>query len=164
LKTDVRSLVADADSVSFCLSKGLAAPVGSVVCGKRDFIAAARRARKVLGGGMRQAGVLAAAGIVALTEMVDRLEEDHANARRLAEGLSQCRGVFLDPGKVRTNIASFTVQHEGLTAAELVARLGEAGVRVLATGPHQVRAVTHYQVSADDIHYALQVFQRLLRS
>jgi threonine aldolase len=164
LKTPVGSLVADADSVSFCLSKGLAAPVGSLVCGRRDFIAGARRARKVLGGGMRQAGVLAAAGIVALTEMVDRLEEDHANARRLAEGLSQCRGLIIDPEKVRTNIAIFTVRHDRFTASELVARLDEAGVRVLATGPHQVRAVTHYHASADDIDYALQVFQRLLRS
>lgn len=104
LSVPARQLVADADSVSFCLSKGLAAPVGSVVCGSREFIQTARRARKVLGGGMRQAGVLAAAGIVALNEMIDRLAEDHANARRLAEGLAGISGLELDPGRYSTNI------------------------------------------------------------
>lgn len=162
LKTEVSSLAADADSVTFCLSKGLAAPVGSVVCGTRAFIAEARRARKVLGGGMRQAGVLAAAGIVALTEMVDRLADDHANARCLALGLCRCPGVRIDPEKVHTNIAYLDVRHERLTAQDLVARLHEAGVRVLATGPKQVRAVTHYHITADDIDYALHVFQRIL--
>jgi threonine aldolase len=159
---EARSLVADADSVSFCFSKGLAAPVGSMVCGDKGFIGEARRARKVLGGGMRQAGVLAAACIVALTEMVDRLEEDHANARRLAEGLSRIGGLLIDPDKVRTNIVYFAVQGASLKAQDLVARLNTEGVRVLATGPNQLRAVAHYHVTADDIDYVLNVFQRML--
>jgi threonine aldolase len=110
---------------------------------------------------MRQAGVLAAAGIVALTEMVDRLAEDHANARRLAEGLCSIRRLCIDPAKVRTNIVYFTVRPEGPMAADLVELLEEAGVRVLATGPNQVRAVTHRHVSADDIDHALLTFQRI---
>lgn len=158
-----RQLVADADSVSFCLSKGLAAPVGSVVCGSREFIQTARRARKVLGGGMRQAGVLAAAGIVALNEMIDRLAEDHANARRLAKGLAGISGLELDPGRYATNIVYFDVIQQGLNAAELVARLQQKGVRMLAAGPRTLRAVTHYEVTAPDIEYALSVMAKAMR-
>jgi threonine aldolase len=158
-----RQLAADADSVSFCLSKGLAAPVGSLVCGSREFIQTARRARKVLGGGMRQAGVLAAAGIVALNEMVDRLAEDHANARRLAEGLAGLSGLALDPGRYRTNIVYFDVVKPGLSAAELVARLQAEGVRMLAAGPRTIRAVTHYEVTAKDIDAALAAMARVMR-
>ncbi|MCD6290341.1 MAG: low-specificity L-threonine aldolase [Anaerolineae bacterium] len=164
LGVDVKELVADVDSVMFCLSKGLAAPVGSVVCGTREFIAQARRTRKVVGGGMRQAGILAAAGIVALTEMVDRLAEDHANARRLAEGLANIDGLSVDLDRVSTNILYFDVTRETLTAQELVDRLNAEGVRVLSTGPRRIRAVTNYHVSADDIDYALGVFQRALRA
>lgn len=163
LGVPARQLVADADSVSFCLSKGLAAPVGSVVCGSREFIQTARRARKVLGGGMRQAGVLAAAGIVALNEMIDRLAEDHANARRLAEGLAGISGLELDPGRYATNIVYFDVIQQGLIAAELVARLQQKGVRMLAAGPRTLRAVTHYEVTAPDIEYALSVMAKAMR-
>lgn len=163
LGVPARQLVADADSVSFCLSKGLAAPVGSVVCGSREFIQTARRARKVLGGGMRQAGVLAAAGIVALNEMIDRLAEDHANARRLAEGLAGISGLELDPGRYATNIVYFDVIQQGLIAAELVARLQREGVRMLAAGPRTLRAVTHYEVTAPDIEYALSVMAKAMR-
>lgn len=161
LGVEARELVADADSVTFCLSKGLAAPVGSVVCGTREFIAEARRARKVVGGGMRQAGVLAAAGIVALTEMVDRLAEDHANARRLAEGLADMAGIFIELDRVKTNILYFTVTN-GMSASELAGRLEAGGVRVLPTGPCQLRAVTNYHVTAEDIEYTLGVFRRAL--
>ena len=155
-------LAADADSVSFCLSKGLAAPVGSVVCGNRDFIAEARRARKILGGGMRQAGVLAAAGIVALHEMVDRLVDDHANARKLAEGLAEMPGVSIDPSRIHTNIVYFEVDRKDLTVPELVKRLGDSGARMLPVGPGRIRAVTHYHISADDIDYVLGVFGKVL--
>ncbi len=158
LGVEARELVADADSVTFCLSKGLAAPVGSIVCGTRAFIAEARRARKVLGGGMRQAGVLAAAGIVALTEMVDRLAEDHANARRLAEGLADMEGISIELDRVKTNILYFTVTN-GMSASELAGRLEARGVRVLPTGPRQLRAVTNYHVTAEDVEYALGVFR-----
>ena len=161
LGVEARELVADADSVTFCLSKGLAAPVGSVVCGTREFIAEARRVRKVVGGGMRQAGILAAAGIVALTEMVDRLAEDHVNARRLAEGLADITGISIELERVKTNIIYFTVTN-GMSASELAKRLEAEGVRVLPVGPRQLRAVTNYHVTAEDIEYALGVFQRAL--
>jgi len=150
-------LARDADSVSFCLSKGLSAPVGSLVCGPAEFIRQARRQRKMLGGGMRQAGVLAAAGIVALETMVDRLAEDHANARRLAEGLACLPGILLDPARVVTNIVLFGLAPDTLSAAEFVAGLAAHGVRMGAVGPRQVRAVTHYGIEAQDIEYALAV-------
>lgn len=157
-------LAGHADSVSFCLSKGLAAPVGSLVCGESRFIHKARRVRKVLGGGMRQAGVLAAAGIVALTEMVDRLVDDHANARRLGEGLARISGIAVDPGKVKTNIVHFDIERPGLMAADLVDRLDQAGVRVLASGPRQIRAVTQYHAGASEIEAALIVFERVMQA
>jgi threonine aldolase len=137
--------------------------VGSLVCGGREFIQTARRARKVLGGGMRQAGVLAAAGIVALNEMVDRLAEDHANARRLAEGLAGLAGLALDPARYPTNIVYFDVVKPGLSAAELVARLQKEGVRMLAAGPRTIRAVTHYEVTATDIETALAAMAKIMR-
>src|SRR5207245_6324478 len=107
------------DSISFCLFKGLGAPVGSLVCGSRDFVTRARRVRKMLGGGMRQVGVLAAAGLVALDSMVDRLAEDHANCRRLAEGVARLPRIQLDLATVQTNIAIFRVERDG-GAADLV--------------------------------------------
>jgi threonine aldolase len=156
-------LAADADSLSFCLSKGLGAPVGSVVCGSREFISEARRARKILGGGMRQAGVLAAAGIVALNEMVDRLADDHANARKLAEGLAELPGVVLDPEQIRTNIVYFEVDRKDMTVEELVKRLDESGARMLPVGPGRIRAVTHYHITAEDIDYTLGICSKVLR-
>ncbi len=161
LGVDVKDLVGPADSVTFCLSKGLSAPVGSVVCGSREFIEAARRARKVLGGGMRQAGVIAAAGIVALTDMVYRLAEDHANARRLAEGLAHIPGIEVDLNRVHTNIVYFDVVGD-VSAAEVVERAKAGGVLVLATGPRRIRAVTHYGIEADDIEEALDVISRVV--
>ena len=158
----VDQLVGDADSVSFCLSKGLAAPVGSVVCGSQGFIAEARRARKVLGGGMRQAGVLAAAGVIALNEMVDRLSEDHINAHKLAEGLAEMPGLAIDPATIKTNIVYFEVTREDLTAQELATRLDKEGARSLPMGPQRMRAVTHYHITSDDIDYVLGVFSKVL--
>ena len=163
LDVKVDQLAAEADSVSFCLSKGLAAPVGSVVCGSRDFVFQARRARKVLGGGMRQAGVLAAAGIVALNEMVDRLADDHANARKLAEGLAEIPGLSIDPALIKTDIVYFEVKRDDMTVAELVKRLEDQGVRMLPVGPGRIRAVTHYHITPDDIDYALGAFLRVLK-
>jgi len=155
-------LAAEADSVSFCLSKGLAAPVGSMVCGSRDFIAAARRARKVLGGGMRQAGVLAAAGIVALTEMVDRLADDHANARKLAEGLAEMPGLSIDLSQIKSNIVYFDLARDDMTVEQLVKKLDDQGARMLPVGVSRIRAVTHYHITADDIDYTLGVFSKVL--
>ncbi len=163
LNVKPRDLVAVTDSVSFCLSKGLAAPVGSLICGTQDFINEARRARKLVGGGMRQAGVLAAAGIVALNEMVDRLADDHANARKLAEGLANMEGVDIDPNSIKTNIVYFEITRENLTAFELESRLHEKGIKILAFGPRRLRAVTHYHISSEDIDIALGGFSEILK-
>jgi threonine aldolase len=162
LDVKARALVTAADSVTICLSKGLAAPAGSVVCGNSDFIAKARRVRKVLGGGMRQVGVLAAAGIVALTEMVDRLIEDHENARKLAWALSEIPGLKIDPETIRTNIVYFEITKEHLTAETLVKRLDRNGVKVLQTGEHQIRAVTHYHIRPSDIENVIKVFKTVV--
>jgi threonine aldolase len=159
-----KDLAGPADSLTFCLSKGLSCPVGSVVVGSRDFIARALRARKLVGGGMRQAGILAAAGLVALGDgpdgMIDRLAEDHANARRLAEGLAGIDGISspgwiaqptdgpLDPGRVATNFVFFKVRG---SAAAFVEALGSRGVLMLEYSHGWVRAVTHYGITAADI-------------
>jgi threonine aldolase len=160
-------LLAAADSATFCLSKGLACPVGSVVVGDRDFIWRARRARKLLGGGMRQVGVLAAAGLVALRDgsagMVERLAEDHANARRLADGLAGLPGISgLDPARVRTNFVFFALERDDLRPA-LVEALAAEGVLMIEY-PHSrwIRAVTHYGISAADIDAAVDATRRAL--
>ena len=163
LGIDVRELTSPADSISFCLSKGLAAPVGSVVVGSHAFIARARRNRKVVGGGMRQAGVLAAAGIVALEEMVDRLAEDHANARLLAEGLAQLPGLAVDLNRVQTNIVYFDLLRPDMTPVQLASVLAARSVRLLPAGGPSLRAVTHYQVNRTDIEHALDVLRGILR-
>ncbi len=163
LDVTVDQLAAEADSLTFCLSKGLGAPVGSVVCGSRDFVFQARRARKVLGGGMRQAGVLAAAGIVALNEMVDRLADDHANARKLADGLAKMPALSIDPSLIKTDIVYFEVKRENLAVEELVERLEKQGVRMLPVGPGRIRAVTHYHITPDDIDYTLGAFSKVMR-
>jgi threonine aldolase len=162
LNVKARDLVAPADSVTICLSKGLAAPAGSVVCGNSDFIATARRVRKVLGGGMRQVGVLAAAGIVALTEMVDRLAEDHENAKKLAQALAEIPGLKTDPATIMTNIVYFEITKEHLTTETLVKRLDRNGIKVLPTGERQIRAVTHYHIGPSEIEKAIDVFKTVL--
>jgi len=155
-------LAAAADSVSFCLSKGLAAPVGSMVCGSRDFIERARRVRKVLGGGMRQAGVLAAAGILAIEQMVPRLPEDHDNARRLARGLAAIKGLSLDLGRIHTNLVFFDVTGGRRSASDLADRLAAEGVLVLPAGPRRLRAVTHYHIGAEDVERAVAVVRKVM--
>jgi threonine aldolase len=155
-------LLRGADSVSACLSKGLSAPVGSVVAGNREFVARARRLRKAVGGGMRQAGVIAAAGIVALNEMVDRLAEDHANAQRLARGLATLDGVSVDPAAVQTNLVYFHLDRP--IAAALCATLAERGVLMSPTGADSIRAVTHRHVGSGDIAHVLTMFSDVLRA
>jgi len=165
LGVDVTLLTKPVDSVMVCLSKGLAAPVGSLVCGKREFIARARRHRKMLGGGMRQAGILAAAGIVALTRMVDRLAEDHAHARILAEGIASIPGFRIDLSSVQTNIVVWELGHPGLTAQGVVAGLEREGVRIsYFPGTARLRAVTHYGITRSDVDLALRALQRVARS
>lgn len=158
LKVEPRELADHADSLMFCLSKGLAAPVGSLLVGPEEFITKARKCRKMLGGGMRQAGVLAAAGLVALDTMRLRLEEDHENARRLAQGMAEL-GVEIDLASVQTNIIRFDLP---LPADEFVCGLRQRGILANATGPKSVRFVTHYQVSSEDVDTVLQVCQEIL--
>lgn len=160
-----RELAEPVDSVTVCLSKGLCAPVGSVLCGSKEFIRRAHRIRKQLGGGMRQAGILAAAGIVALETMVDRLAEDHARARRLAEYLSQIPGIVLNPGTPQTNMVFFSLSDEvPLTAEEVAARLDARGVKVGVVAPRQFRLVTHYWIDDLAVERAAAEFSQVLRS
>ncbi|MFZ7125972.1 MAG: low-specificity L-threonine aldolase [Desulfobacterales bacterium] len=155
-------LAGPADSIGFCLSKGLAAPVGSVLCGDEAFIAKARRNRKLLGGGMRQAGVIAAAGIVALTEMTDRLAEDHAHAALLAQGLESVPGLQVPPAIRRTNIVYADIVRDEIDAQSLCTALAERGVRVLAAAPRRIRAVLHYQITAEAVERAVETFRSVM--
>lgn len=163
LGCDVRDLAAPADSVAFCLSKGLCAPVGSVVVGDAGFIHTARRMRKALGGGMRQAGVLAAAGLIALCEMAGRVHEDHATARQLAEGLATIPGIEIEPEKVRINIVFFRLA-DGvpLSAFEVAERLKQRHVWVGARDARRFRAVTHYYITPEHIEQVIAAFREVL--
>ena len=158
-----KELVEPADSVTFCLSKALCAPVGSVLCGSQDFIQRAHRIRKQLGGGMRQAGILAAAGIIALESMIDRLAEDHARAKRLAQGLAGIPGIELDPGTPYTNMVFLSLSDEvPLSAKEVAAALENQEVRVGATGNRRFRLVTHYWIDDTGVDRAVQAFSQVL--
>ena len=149
------------DSLMFCLSKGLSAPVGSMLVGPKDFIDYARRVRKALGGGMRQVGILAAPGIVALTEMIDRLKEDNARAKRLASAISSIPGIRLDPADIETNIVIFGFDHPHYSIQEFLAKLKEKSVLALAT-TGGIRFVTHKDVGDEDVDRAIDAFQKLL--
>lgn len=168
-----RDLAAMTNSVTFCLSKGLCAPVGSVLCGSHDFIHKAHRVRKQLGGGMRQAGILAAAGIVALETMIDRLAEDHRRARLLADGLRPIPGLELDPATPHTNMVFLNLtneaashlftQNEGVSpAGQVAARLKEYGVRVGLAGPRRFRLVTHYWINDNHIQQTIIAFKAIM--
>ncbi len=164
LNVSPAALAGPADSVSFCLSKGLCAPVGSMVCGSGDFIARARRARKVLGGAMRQAGIIAAAGIVALTSMVERLTNDHEDAQQLAQGLAKIPGIILDPAQVRTNMVYFDLASDApLNALELTARLKERNILIGPVGPRRLRAVLHYWISPVQVDQTLEAVREILK-
>ncbi len=156
-------LAEPADSVSFCLSKGLCAPVGSLLCGDQAFIVRARRVRKQLGGGMRQAGVLAAAGIVALETMVDRLVEDHKRARRLAEGLGRIPGIILDPGTPQTNMVFLNLSDSlPVDARQVSDRLRASGIRVHPSGPRRFRLVVHYWIDDAGVDMTIDGFRSIL--
>jgi len=158
LNEDVSSLVEPVDSIQFCLSKGLSAPVGSMLVGSEEFIERARKNRKRLGGGMRQAGVIAAPGIISLEKMVDRLEEDHANARRLTEGLKEL-GVNIDPDRFKTNIVMMDTSQFGMRAEKMRAKLEEKNILTLALGKNSMRFVTHREIYTEDIDEVLDVFE-----
>ena len=158
---DVRAIAQYADTVSFCLSKGLCCPVGSIVCGPAEKIGAARRWRKMLGGGMRQAGVLAAAGLVALETMVDRLADDHRSARSLAEGLAEVDGIECDLSRVETNIVYFRLKN--MDAASFVTACSDQGLRGGAYGSDLIRFVTHHGITPADVGKALVICREALR-
>jgi threonine aldolase len=166
LKRDVREFTDPVDSATFCLSKGLSAPVGSVVCGSRAFIERARRVRKMVGGGMRQAGVIAAAGLIALERMVDRLADDHAHARTLAEALAAMPGITVDLASVQTNIVILRIDRGDRARSvaateELVKGCAARKVKIHAMGPSAIRCVTHKDVDAEDIRRAVEAFREL---
>jgi threonine aldolase len=150
------------DTVTICLTKGLGAPVGAVLAGSRDLMGQARRYKHLFGGAMRQAGIIAAGGVYALRHHVDRLAEDHANARALALGLAAVPGLALDPTEVETNIVIFDLT-TGLTAREFLARIEARGVRMVAVGPARIRAVTHLDIAADDISRAVEAVAAAMR-
>ncbi len=160
LGVDASDIADCADTVTFCLSKGLACPVGSVFCGSEEDVEEARRWRKRLGGGMRQVGVLAAAGLIALEKMVDRLAQDHANARTLAEGLAELPGVRCDLGRVQTNLIYFEL--EKMPAPLFVDGCARQGLLSDSTGPRSIRFVTHYGIEAEDVQSALKICEEVL--
>jgi threonine aldolase len=164
LGVDVKELCAPVDTVQFCFSKGLSAPVGSILCGSAETVAKARRVRKLLGGAMRQAGVIAAAALVALEEMRGRLKEDHDNAKALAEGLARIRGIRIDASRVVTNIVSFEVDPAWMEAGAFAKACAEQGLRIsryLGNSP-RLRAVTHYGIERNDIDEALAIVGHVL--
>ena len=154
---DVRELTRHVDTLMFCLSKGLSAPIGSMVVGDRDFVERARKYRKMLGGGMRQAGVIAAAGIIAIEKMVDRLKDDHANAKMLAKGLMSIPGISLDPTLVQTNIVLYDVSGLRIDGEQWCKKLNESGVKAGAVEANRVRMVTHRGIEKEDIEYTIRV-------
>jgi threonine aldolase len=158
-----KELAEPADSITFCLSKALCAPVGSVLCGSKDFIGKARRLRKMLGGGMRQAGILAAAGIISLQKMTDRLSEDHKRAASLAEGLSLIPGISFEMGKPQTNMVfPYLTSVVSLTPSEVATKLAEKGIKIGVVGPRSFRLVTHYWISDEDVTTTIQAFREIL--
>lgn len=159
LKIEPRELAAPADSIQLCLSKGLCAPLGSLLVGPRDFIERARRTRKVLGGGMRQAGVVAAAGLVALRDMRGRLADDHATAQQLADGLATIPGVTVEPTHMRTNMVFFHLP-QGIDPTEFVAAM--RAQNVILRGGSRIRAVTHYWITPERVRYAVEAMREVL--
>jgi threonine aldolase len=164
LGVDVQELTGPVDTVQFCFSKGLSAPVGSILCGDRETIARARKVRKLLGGAMRQAGVIAAAALVGLETMRERLVDDHVNARTLADGLAAIRGIKIDPAKVATNIVSFEVDRASMDAGDFQKVCADRGLRIsryLGNSP-RLRMVTHANVTRADVDAALSIMSAVL--
>lgn len=161
-----KELAAPVDSVTFCLSKGLCAPVGSVLCGSAEFIGRAHRIRKQLGGGMRQAGILAAAGIVALETMIDRLDEDHKRASMLASSLSEIPGILLDPGTPYTNMVFFEIDKTQIpfNARQVAERMADFGVKLGVTGRFHFRLVTHYWIDDQAVEFTVEKLAEILKN
>jgi threonine aldolase len=164
LNVDVKEIASCVDSVMFCLSKGLGAPVGSILTGTADFIKEARKARKRLGGSMRQAGVIAAAGIIALQEMTERLIEDHDNAKLLAEELAQIDKISEGLTKGETNMVMVNTKHLNIKAVDFAKKLSDRDVKVSVYGPYQIRLVTHKDVDKNDIMFAIKTFGDIMQT
>lgn len=160
-KVDVKELVKPFSSLTFCLSKGLSCPVGSVVCGSEEFVSKARRIRKAVGGSMRQAGIIAASGIVALESMIDRLAEDHANARLLAEGLAEIPGITVNLELVQTNM--FVIHVDKVGQNGVLDSLKERGIKILDRSNGRFRLVTHFGVDQDDVWYTIEAFREVVK-
>lgn len=155
-------LTKNVDSVMFCLSKGLSAPVGSILAGSKEFIQRARKNRKMLGGGMRQAGILAAAGIIAIENMVERLGEDHKNARILGEGLADIDGIKIDLEAIQTNMVNIDLQESGMDTFQFLPKLTEYNILGLPRPPTKVRLVTHYEISEEDIYVTIKAIKEIV--
>ena len=162
LDIEVETLTRQADSVMFCLSKGLSAPVGSLICSSRQFIQRARKFRKMVGGGMRQAGHLAAAGLVALENLIQRLKDDHLNAKTLAEQLALIKGIELDQTKIKTNIIFFKLNHPQIDGDTFINLLEAKSIKILMTDPGVFRAVLHRDVSREQTETVAQTIQSIL--
>ncbi len=163
LQIGASELVESADSITFCLSKGLCAPVGSVLCGEKDFIRRCRRIRKLLGGGMRQAGVIAAAGVVALDKMIDRLAEDHRRARILADGLANIPGIQLTKESPNTNMIFLKITPESkLDNRTLISELKQLGVLIMDTNEGEIRLVTHNDIDDQAVQSCIQAFEQVI--
>jgi threonine aldolase len=161
LKVGVKEITKHVDNLMFCLSKGLCCPVGSLLVGTREFIERARKMRKVLGGGMRQAGIIAAPGIVALERMIDRLEEDHRNARRLAEGIAKIEGVQIDLNSVQTNIVCFDISGLGVSDELFLSKLKQKGILALTMAKNKVRMVTHRGIEKEHVEKSIAAIESI---
>ncbi len=157
-------LTKNVDSVMFCLSKGLSAPVGSILAGAKEFIQRARKNRKMLGGGMRQAGILAAAGIIALEQMMERLKEDHKNARILGEGLANISAIKVDLETIQTNMVYFDLQESGMDTYQFLPKLAKYNILGLPRPPTKVRLVTHYGISEEDIYATIKAIKEIVNN
>jgi threonine aldolase len=162
LERDVKEFTDSVDAISFCLSKALSAPIGSVLCGAREFIKRAHRARKMLGGGMRQVGVIAAPGLVALDQMIGRLEEDHQTARILAEGIANMSQLRIEKDRVCTNIVYFELVDSTQDGATFLAQVAEHGVKMCQTGERRYRMVTHHGITKSDAHATVSILHNVL--
>ena len=162
LNLKLKKLIEHVDSVTFCLSKGLACPIGSVICGSKEFINQARRMRKVLGGGMRQAGIIAAAGLVAFKKMDKQISLDHDNAQKLANGIDTINGLSINGDRVKTNILYFELKSKNISSQIFLNEMAKKGVLFFEVSPNRYRLVTHYGITDLDIIYVLEAFQKVL--
>ncbi|MBC8196433.1 MAG: low-specificity L-threonine aldolase [Candidatus Marinimicrobia bacterium] len=162
LNLELKELTTYTDSITFCLSKGLSAPIGSMVCGTKEFIYHARRTRKILGGGMRQVGILASAGLISISKMTNQLKTDHLHLSQLANGLSQIKKIEINPTNYKTNILYFSIKNNPFSDEEFIQHMEKQGIRFFALSKNKFRLVTHSGISDKDIHFTLNVFNNIL--